>query len=77
MLMAVKLGDCYSSYEAQQTTHSVIYSVQRYFFSECVFLLHVHGDAGNNMVVRLDQVLLQYSISSVHFPYCVLKIFTM
>lgn len=51
MLIAVKLGGCYSSYEAQQTTDSVVYSVQRYFFSECVFLLH--EDAGNKYCFTL------------------------
>jgi hypothetical protein len=47
MLIIVNLGDCYPNNEAMETIPSVISSVQQYFFSDCVFMLHVHGNEGN------------------------------
>jgi hypothetical protein len=55
MLIIVKLGACYTNYEAQRTTASVISSVQRYFVSECVFMFHLRGDAGNKHCFTLLQ----------------------
>jgi hypothetical protein len=47
MLIIVNLGDCYLNNEATETIPSVISSVQQYFFSDCVSMLHVRGNAGN------------------------------
>jgi hypothetical protein len=47
MLIIVSVGYCYPNYENPETIHSVISSVQQHFFSDCVSMLHINGNAGN------------------------------
>jgi hypothetical protein len=68
MLIIVKLSYCYSNYETTETIPSVISSVQRYFFSDCIFMLHIQGNAGN-FTLRMISIL-HYLLGWKFDPYC-------
>jgi hypothetical protein len=56
ILIIVKLSYCYANYKATETIPSVISSVQRHFFSDCVSMLHIRGNAGN-FTLRMISIL--------------------
>jgi hypothetical protein len=47
MLIIVKLSACYPHFDFTQIFPSVISSIQKYLFSNCVTLLDVQVNAGN------------------------------
>jgi hypothetical protein len=47
MLIIVKLSACYPHYDFTQIVPSVTSSIQRHFFTNCVTILDVQGNAGN------------------------------
>jgi hypothetical protein len=47
MLIIVKLSACYAHYDFTQIIPSVISSVQKYLFSNCVIIMDVQVNTGN------------------------------
>ena len=68
MLIIVKVSACYPHYDFTQIIPSVISSIQRYLFSNCVIILDVQVNAGNLLWEWSISVRVCANTCCTHYP---------